>query len=130
MHCIIDNKTYFLHQNIDKSPTSHKRNYHTIWLLFQLKFQLQITDLQCNENLNSKFCNNTLSEFHKICWPNNKCPALSNHTQQVMSPLKILTFLNICFQRRILWRSIQKWTRWCKIRKLSLHCNFSNISRH
>jgi hypothetical protein len=49
------------------------------------EFQLEIIDLQCNEDLKSKFQDITLLDFYKLYLPGDKFPALRNHARQMTS---------------------------------------------
>jgi hypothetical protein len=53
--------------------------------IFSGKFQLEIVDLQCNEDLKSKFRDTTLLDFYKLYLPGDKFPVLRNHAQKLTS---------------------------------------------
>jgi hypothetical protein len=49
------------------------------------EFQLEIIDLQCIEDLKSKFRDSILFDFYKLYLPGDKLPALRNHARQMTS---------------------------------------------
>jgi hypothetical protein len=50
---------------------------------FPGEFQLEITDLQCNEYIKSQFRDITLLDFYKLYLPGDKFPVLRNHARQM-----------------------------------------------
>jgi hypothetical protein len=53
------------------------------------EFQLETTDLQCSEDIKSKFRAITLLDFYKLYLPGDKFPALRNHATTDEKPLSL-----------------------------------------